>query len=500
MQKSTVVILLKRAALTLLAVLVTFLGIRAWDSQRGEPLEPWHTVVPHELHADELDGADWAAYMAAENAAFEEVRREVTERLPEHDRVPFNRYFADSPIYPGHFQRDWNRSYVLQPEGHPAGAAVLLHGLTDSPYSLRNVARSYQARGWAVVAIRLPGHGTVPAGLTDADWEDWVAATRLAVREARRLSGPSVPLHMVGFSNGGALALKHALDALDDPALARPSRLVLISPMIGVTSLARFAGVLGWPAVFPAFAKAAWLGIVPEFNPFKFNSFPVHAARQSSQLTRVLQRQIAQHARDGRIAELPPVQTFQSVLDFTVSTSAILDSLYKFLPANGSELILFDLNHNAYLGPLLRPGKGVLANRLLPAPPRKFRTVIIGNSGGATLEVREEATEAGSAEPRSRALGLRYPKDVYSLSHVALPFPSNDPLYGTEPDASENFGVQLGAMAARGERAVLVVSLDALIRMSSNPFYPYMMERIEAAIPAEQAAATPESSHRPVQP
>ena len=45
-------------------------------------------------------------------------------------------------------------------------------------------------------------------------WEDWLAATRLAVREARRRVGPSRPLHLVGFSNGGALALKYALDAL----------------------------------------------------------------------------------------------------------------------------------------------------------------------------------------------------------------------------------------------------------------------------------------------
>jgi alpha-beta hydrolase superfamily lysophospholipase len=53
----------------------------------------------------------------------------------------------------------------------------------------------------------VPAHGTVPAALTDVEWEDWMAATRLAVREARRLTGPSAPLHLVGFSNGGALAL-----------------------------------------------------------------------------------------------------------------------------------------------------------------------------------------------------------------------------------------------------------------------------------------------------
>ena len=39
-----------------------------------------------------------------------------------------------------------------------------------------------------------------------------------------------------------------------------------------------------------------------------------------------------------------PVLTFQSVMDFTVSTRAIITSLYAHLPANGSELVLFDIN------------------------------------------------------------------------------------------------------------------------------------------------------------
>ena len=37
-------------------------------------------------------------------------------------------------------------------------------------------------------------------------------------------------------------------------------------------------------------------------------------------------------------------------------------------------------------------------------------------------------------------------------------------------------------MATRGERGTLIVSLDSLIRMSSNPFFPYLMERIEEGI------------------
>jgi alpha-beta hydrolase superfamily lysophospholipase len=84
---------------------------------------------------------------------------------------------------------------------------VFLHGLTDSPYSLRHLAWRYRDLGFVAVAPRLPAHGTVPAALTDVEWEDWSEATRLAVREARRRAGPGVPLHIVGFSNGGALAM-----------------------------------------------------------------------------------------------------------------------------------------------------------------------------------------------------------------------------------------------------------------------------------------------------
>lgn len=481
-------ILLKRTGLTLAIVLVTFLIVRAWDSQRGPPLEPWHTFVPHELHADELDHADWAAYVAAETAAMEAVRREVIDPLPAHDRVAFNRYFADSPVYPGHFAHDWNRSYLLQPDGPPVGAVVMLHGLTDSPYSLRHIAQRYRDSGWVVVAIRLPGHGIVPAGLTDADWEDWAAASRLAVREASRLGGASRPLHIVGFSNGGALALKYALDALDDHELARPARLILISPMIGVTSLARFAGVFGWPAVLPAFAKAAWLSVLPEFNPFKYNSFPIHAARQSCALTRQIQRQITERTRSGQIAGLPPVLTFQSVLDYTVSTRAIIDSLYRRLPENGSELVLFDLNHHAHLGVLMQTENHELAERLLPEMPRTFSTTVISNAGNDSLAVNEDFTAAGARTTQRRPLGMSYPPDVYSLSHVALPFPSTDSLYGMDPDSSsEYFGVELGGMAARGERSALIVSLDVLIRMSSNPFFPYLLQRIEYDIAADRS-------------
>jgi hypothetical protein len=39
-------------------------------------------------------------------------------------------------------------------------------------------------------------------------------------------------------------------------------------------------------------------------------------------------------------------------------------------------------------------------------------------------------------------------------------------------------------MASRGERGALIISLDSLLRVSANPFFPYLVQRIEEDIPA----------------
>ena len=474
---------LKILGWTLATVLVTLLGLRIYNIQQSPPLAAWHTYVPDELHANELDQMSWQQYMAHEEALFAQVRQHVGAKIGPEDKVESNRYFEGSQVNPNHFAHDWNRSYILAPAGEPKGAVVLLHGLTDSPYSLRHIAVHYQSVGYVVVAIRLPGHGTVPASLTDVEWPDWAAATRLAMREARRRVPASRPLHMAGFSNGGALALMYALQALDDPELAAPDRLVLISPMVGITRFARFAGLAGLPAILPAFAKAAWLSIVPEFNPFKYNSFPVKAARESYSLTVALQDELAARERNGGLGQVAPIISFHSVLDFTVSTRALINALYARLPENGSELVLFDLNRASKLGPLFRRGAEWTLAGTLPGERRNYRLTVVTNASTSSSDMIERITEAGSVDVVDRPIGIRYPRDIYSLSHIALPFPTSDALYGQHPDNIEEFGISLGAMSMRGEVGVFVIGMDSLARLTSNPFYSYMLERIDGVIP-----------------
>ncbi|MCG5126463.1 alpha/beta hydrolase [Enterobacter mori] len=472
----------KKSILVLGIILFVLLAVRVYLSQQGPELHRWHTWRADEMSVQEMDKASFAQYLARENAIFSALENEVTAKTEAEEQTPLNRYSRQSLVWPGQFSPDANRSFVLMPEGKPRGAVVLLHGLTDSPYSVKHLAVNYQQHGFVAVVPRLPGHGTAPGALTDVDWEMWMAATRLAVREATRLAGDAVPLHLVGYSNGGALAMKYALDALDAPTMRKPQQLVLLSPMIGVTAFARFAGFAGLPAMLPAFAKAAWLNIAPEYNPYKYNSFPVNAARQSWLLTQALQQQLSHDAQNRRLDQLAPVIAFQSIMDSTVSTRAVVTELFDQLPSNGSELVVFDINQAASFRPLFKPSSWTALADLLPAAKRRYSVTVVTNRGVNSDDTVAKITPAESMRETVVPLSTLYPQEVYSLSHVAIPFPPEDDLYGRQPEVKNRYGISLGTIALWGETSVLSVGKDALMRVTSNPFYGYMQERINRRI------------------
>lgn len=475
---STLVSLAKKAIFWAMILVIVFLIGRVYESGRGPDLHHWHTWTADELTEKEIDHASFADYQAREDAIFRDMKQTISDTLRDDEKTSLNRFYAHSRVYPDQFTPNWNRSFILMPEGKPRGAAVLLHGLTDSPYSMRYLAERYQQAGFIAVVPRLPGHGTAPGALTTVNYEDWQAATRMAAREAVRLAGTGVPLHMVGYSNGGALAVKYTLDALNDASLRRPQQVVLLSPMIGVTSFARFAGLAGLPSVFPAFAKTAWLNVVPEFNPYKYNSFPVKAARQSWLLTQALQKQITEQYRRNQLAGFPPVLTFQSAMDSTVSSRAVVSSFYRYLPDNGSQLVLFDINQAANLRALFRPALYSAVENVLTPAPRRYSTTVVTNASAQSYDTVAQTTPANETQEKVQPLNIRWPQGMYSLSHVAVPFPLNDALYGNEPDEKNSAGIQLGTLSLRGETGALTVGMDALMRVTSNPFFPYMMNRI----------------------
>jgi alpha-beta hydrolase superfamily lysophospholipase len=475
-----------RLAWTVVIVFLTLVIGGALDARRRLPdLQPWHRFVPRDARASDFTPQSTLAdYLAIEGRAFTSVHDEIEQRLDPAWRVPANRYYTAGPAHPGRLGTDWNRTQELAPQGATIGGALLVHGLTDAPYSMRTIAEDLRVRGYRVLVLRVPGHGTVPSGLTDVTWEDWLAAVRLGARHLRRAIGPNVPLVLVGYSNGGALVLKYALDALEGSGDPPASRLVLLSPMVGVPPFAWLARVISMLGPVPAFEKARWLDVYPEYNPFKYNSFAANAGLQTWRLTTTLQAQIARAAAAGLAPRMPPMLAFHSLVDATVSTPAVVHALFDVIADERSELVLFDINRASGLAPFIQPGDAALLTRLTDRSPRRYRRTLVSNVDPASLDVAERSIAPGATAVATQPLGLSWPRDVYSLSHVAIPFPLTDPVYGREEVAGAGAPpiIRLGMLSPRGERAVFSVPSDTLMRLTCNPFFDYQEPRLLAWI------------------
>jgi len=476
---------LRRAVIALVLVWGTLVVGGGFEARlRLADLSPWHRLVPRaEMRAANLtDAATLADYLRSEKETFDEVKREIESKLPPEEKRLANRYWAESPLSPDRQPGgNRNRTYELVPEP-VRGGVLLVHGLTDSPYSVRALAEIYRDEGFYALALRMPGHGTVPGALTEATWEDWLAAVRLGARHVRAKIGPKAPLHFVGYSNGGALVLSNALDAVEDPKLPKPDRLVLVSPMIGVTPAARLARAISLLGGLTYFEKAKWTDVLPEYNPYKYNSFPANAGRQTWELTASLRAQLQRLAAAGKAGEIPPILTFQSLVDSTVSTPAILDHLYARLAPNGSELVLFDVNRAAEVMPFLKGDSEALLSRATADPNRRCLLTVVTNANPGTREVVARSHPAAGGAPESVPLGLEWPEGVFSLSHIALPFRPDDPLFGIRPGAEPAGALRLGGLAPRGEWAAVAVPAATFMRLSSNPFFPYLEARLREAI------------------
>lgn len=477
----------------LYGMLGLFIGIGSYyvlEMNRRPDLAAWHTAWLHEdFRAEDAERVkDLAGYLALEERLFAELDRKVHHKVEAELASPLNRYWTGSAADWRQHQPDWNRTQLMLPPGRQRGVALLLHGLSDSPYSLHTLATHLQSQGWKVVVLRLPGHGTAPTGLLDVRWQDWAAAVRLVAKDLA--ADEKQPFLLAGYSCGAALAVEYMLAQQQGEKLPRPSGVVLVSPAIGVSGAARFAY---WQKIFariPGLQKLAWVDLLPEYDPYKYGSFAVNAGEQIWRLTRRINEQMTALATTEGVKGLPPVLAFQSVADATVSAPAVVDSFYKRLaPEAGKELVLFDANRITSTRPLLRPALFSVRDSLLKGPALSFDLTVVSNANTESSEVAAWNRPRLKAATTPQALGLRWPDGMFALSHVALPFAASDALYGaTPPEKVEGVpALYLGRIELFGERGLLQVPEASLMRARYNPFFPYLLTRVDgfiAALPA----------------
>jgi alpha-beta hydrolase superfamily lysophospholipase len=463
----------------LLGLALILLGGYVWFLRSGPEPRVWQTAtLTQEFTASRAQEVGTiAGYRQLEGRLYAELKTKVLDRVQPADRSAFNRYTSGSRSDPDTWSTNWNHTFEISPE-HPVGAALLLHGLTDSPYSMRSVGEHLAARGLKVVGLRLPGHGTAPSGLLTFEIEDMQAAVRLAMRDLRHEIGPDRPIYLVGYSNGAALAVDYSLAVLDGADQPKPAALVLMSPAIAISPFAIVARLRTGLSSLPGFARAAWQVIETEFDPYKYSSFSFHAAGETQRLTSGLDERVKKLSEQRPIRGFPPTLIFLSTVDATIVAPAVADELLDHLAPEHHELVLFDVNRLSLVQALLVADPGPLTAQLLAKPDRSYALTVITNASADTLQVKELRAEPGSATQSSRLLAWSWPQNVFSLSHVAMPFPPDDPLYGY---AAKRDGkhVQLGQVDVHGENGVLSLPDWVLTRQRSNPFHEYMLERID---------------------
>ena len=443
-------------------------------------LKIWHTAsLSKEFTAhDATPNTTLRDYIDQEERLFHELKEKVYDRVASTDDLKLCRYRTGGPQNPKPPLGNWNRTIELVPE-RIRGGALLLHGLTDSPYSLRRIGKILHAKGFYVLGLRLPGHGTIPGALTKVHWEDWVAASQIGARHVREQIGSDQPFVIAGYSNGGALAVKYSLDALSDPDLPSPDRLLLFSPEIGVSALAFVANAHKLLSFLPYFEKSKWLDIIPEYDPFKYNSFPKNAAQQAHEITKTLQRQIDETRAAGRFAEFPPVLTFLSWIDATVDTSATIHRLYEQLQNKDSELVVFDVNRFDQLASFIPSANEKPLKHLETRSDLPYRLTIITNMARDSNHMVQRTKAPGSGAIDSTTLDLAWPPGVYSLTHVAVQFSPDDPVYGANENSNDSYqGLPLGRLQPRGEAHLLTAPLRQIMRLRYNPFFGYLEQRV----------------------
>ena len=459
------------ASIAFIAVLI-YLGYAA---SKQYALQPWHEAPKWE---DRLiqDKADFASYLAEERALIDSICADVLVE----ETSTYNRYGKNNPSSPYWNGENGNASFEYRPQdGEIMGGILLVHGLSDSPYHLRAIGKLFADNGYYVIGLRLPGHGTVPGALLNVQWEDWYDAVKFGAQmvQSEISSLADKRFYVGGFSTGGALTLRYVLQSLSDTTALIPDQLLLLSPAIGVHPLAEASDwhkLTSW-----MFEEFKWFEIKPEYDPFKYNSFPKNAIDQIFELTianRKLMDKLAK--KTGVLEKMPPIYASQSCVDATVETQKLIDLFVQLAPPK-SDLYLFDVNRKfeAAMPDKLSLAKIVDYEQIKSSPA----TVVMvtnkqmeGTPGyGNKISFRPltKASEAKALqlEQDDALSALEWPENLFALSHVCIPIASDDYFYGDES--------KLGKINAKGENNVLLLGND-LHRLRYNPFYDLIEKSI----------------------
>jgi alpha-beta hydrolase superfamily lysophospholipase len=191
-------------------------------------------------------------------------------------------------------------------KGDSKGVVLLLHGLYDSPYVMKDVGRFFNEKCYQSRFLLLPGHGTVPGDLRSLEFTQWADAVEAVVKQTK-VEFKEEEIIIAGFSTGAGLALNYASDHRDDV-----QALFLFAPLVNLSVKPVFgAGLIE--------ALGEYVQKSEEMDSFKYESVPAYSVLQANQLAKMVKNKLRKNNLEI------PVFIAQAKNDNTLPSEATID-------------------------------------------------------------------------------------------------------------------------------------------------------------------------------
>ena len=221
-----------------------------------------------------------------------------------------------------------NRMEILKPQSRPfiisqgkkAPTAVLIHGLSDSPGSMVEVAKIYKGRGYNVLTVLLRDHGLSDPELRH-DLRENIKLSNLREDIDKVMSiaykmSDSEKVALAGYSLGGALATDTA-----DRYSGKISSLALMAPLFKMKQ--------AWAAPLSKYAKHIKYSLfkgIPE-APHFYPDIALNQSEQAYKLTKHLKNNVTKNA-SAELKALPKI-LFLTDADTTIKNSFALKTAHN---------------------------------------------------------------------------------------------------------------------------------------------------------------------------
>lgn len=212
--------------------------------------------------------------------------------------------------------------FLPSSDKHSCGV-LLVHGLFDSPFTLKDIGFELNNQQILCRSILLSGHGTRPEDLLNVHYQNWIDDVLYGIESLRK---EVEKVFVIGYSTGAALAVYHALQ--NQPL----DGLILLSPAIKIRHLIDITN--NGINILKQISQSPWLIQTTESDYVKYSSIPFNAVHQVSALTKV-------NHQLNKKQELPlPVLMVLSYEDETISGKEAI-RFFSHLPHPKNKMLLY---------------------------------------------------------------------------------------------------------------------------------------------------------------